>query len=519
MIVQEIFLVVMFAALFLGIVSGVPVILAIAGAPMLVAFVAAQMGWFDLHLLNLFPARVWGVMSNTLLMAVPLFVLMGVFLERSGLAERMLRVLARLMGDSPKGMALSVLAFSTIIAASTGIIGATIVMLVLISLKPMMDAGIDKRQAAGLITASGTLGQIVPPSIVLVLLGDQIGNSYLEAQQRAGNFSPQAVSVADLFAGALIPSLILVGLYAAWLLLRLRAPAGAGAPQAAPAARSSRVSPGELAFTFFPPILLILAVLGSILGGVATATEAAGLGAVGAMLMAAFAATRGRAGRVLIGLAGISAFGLVALRVLGLGRAAIDTPAGMVALLGAALILAGSLVAGYRLWRGGMLQQATVETIKISGMVFGIVIAASMLSLVFRGFAGDRIVGELMELLPGGELGKVLLVMGIVFLLGFMLDAVEIIYIVVPLLGPVVLMGDISPVWFGVLLAMNLQTSFLTPPFGFALFYFRSVAPPSISSLDIYRGAAPYVALQLVALALIIMFPALTTWLPARIFG
>ncbi|HRP77605.1 MAG TPA: TRAP transporter large permease subunit [Aquamicrobium sp.] len=514
MIVQEIFLVVMFVALFLGIVSGIPVILAIAGAPMLVAFVAAQMGWFDLHLLNLFPARVWGVMSNTLLMAVPLFVLMGVFLERSGLAERMLRVLARLMGDSPKGMALSVLAFSTVIAASTGIIGATIVMLVLISLKPMMDAGIDKRQASGLIVASGTLGQIVPPSIVLVLLGDQIGNSYLEAQQRAGNFSPQAVSVADLFAGALVPGLVLVGLYAAWLLLRLRAPA---APPRE--ARSPRVAPGEVLFTFLPPILLILAVLGSILAGVATATEAAGLGAVGAMLMAAFAATRGLAERVVIGLAGVSAFGLVALRVFGLGRAAIDTPAGMAALASATLILAGSLVAARRLWRGRLLQLATVETIKISGMVFGIVIAASMLSLVFRGFAGDRIVAELMELLPGGELGKVLLVMGIVFLLGFMLDAVEIIYIVVPLLGPVVLMGDISPVWFGVLLAMNLQTSFLTPPFGFALFYFRSVAPPSISSLDIYRGAVPYVALQLVALALIIMFPALTTWLPARIFG
>ena len=515
MIVQEIFLVAMIAALFLGILSGVPVILAIAGAPMLVAFVAAQMGWFDLQMLNLFPARVWGVMTNTLLMAVPLFVMMGVFLERSGLAERMLRVLARMMGDSPRGMALSVLAFSTIIAASTGIIGATIVMLVLISLKPMLDAGIDKRQASGLITASGTLGQIVPPSIVLVLLGDQIGNSYLEAQQRAGNFSPQAVSVADLFAGALIPSLILVGLYALWLLVRLRAPAGAQ-PQAA---RAPRVTRGELAFTFFPPVLLILAVLGSILGGVATATEAAGLGAVGAMLMAAFASTSGRAERILIGLAGVSAFGLVALRVAGLGRAAIDTPAGMAALAGAALILAGSLVAAARLWRRGMLQLATVETIKISGMVFGIVIAASMLSLVFRGFAGDRIVAELMAMLPGGELGKVLLVMAIVFLLGFMLDAVEIIYIVVPLLGPVVLMGDISPVWFGVLLAMNLQTSVLTPPFGFAQFYFRSVAPQSISSLDIYRGAVPYVVLQLVALALIIIFPALTTWLPARIFG
>lgn len=515
MIVQEIFLLVMFGALFLGIISGVPVMLAIAGAPMLVAFFAALTGHFDLQLLNLFPARVWGVMSNTLLMAVPLFVLMGVLLERSGLAERMLRVLARMMGGSPRGMALSVLAFSTIIAASTGIIGATIVMLVLISLKPMMDAGIDKKQAAGLITASGTLGQIVPPSIVLVLLGDQIGNSYLEAQQRAGNFSPQAVSVADLFAGALIPSLLLVLFYAGWLMVRLR-PSPGTAQAARPAAR---VAPREVLLTFFPPILLILAVLGSILGGVATATEAAGLGAVGALLLAAFASTRVPLERVLIGLAGVAAFGLVMLRVAGLGRASVDTAAGMVALAGAAFIAAGSLVAARRLWKQKMVQLATIETIKISGMVFGIVIAASMLSLVFRGFSGDRIVAELMTLLPGGEMGKVLLVMAIVFLLGFMLDAVEIIYIVVPLLGPVVLMGDISPVWFGVLLAMNLQTSFLTPPFGFALFYFRSVAPPSISSFDIYRGAVPYVVLQLTALALIIIFPALTTWLPGWIFG
>src|SRR5690606_18680551 len=214
----------------------------------------------------------------------------------SGLAERMLRVLARLMGDSPKGMALSVLAFATIIAASTGIIGATIVMLVPIALKPLMDAGIDKRQASGLIVASGTLGQIVPPSIVLVLLGDQIGNSYLEAQQRAGNFSPQAVSVADLFAGALVPGLVLVGLYAAWLLLRLRAPA---APPRE--ARSRPVAPAASLFPFRPPSLPTPAVLGSILAGVATAPEAAGLGAVGAMRMAAFAATRGLAERVVIG--------------------------------------------------------------------------------------------------------------------------------------------------------------------------------------------------------------------------
>lgn len=509
----EWWLVVMFLLLFAGILSGIPAMLAIAGVPLAVAWVAGQSGDFNLTLLNVFPARVWGVMTNTLLMAVPLFVLMGVLLERSGLAERMLRVLARMMGGSPRGMMLSVLAFSTVIAASTGIIGATIVMLVLIALKPMLDAGVDRRQAAGLITASGTLGQIIPPSIVLVLLGDQIGNTYLDAQQRAGNFAPEAVSVADLFAGALVPGLLLVGLYALWLAVSLRPARGAARPAA-----GAPVTGRELAFTFLPPVLLILAVLGSILGGVATATEAAGLGAVGAALMAAFVPARG-AERWVIGLAGLSAFGLVVLRVAGLGRAGLDTLPGMLAALAAVLIALGTLAAVVRLLRGGLAQQAMVETIKVSGMVFGIVIAASMLALVFRGFHGDRTVAHLMEALPGGETGAVLVIMGIVFVLGFILDAVEIIYIVVPLLGPAVLGGEVSPVWFAVLLAMNLQTSFLTPPFGFALFYFRSAAPPSITTVDIYRGVVPFVLLQLLALAILLAFPALATWLPARIFG
>lgn len=508
----EWWLIALFLLLFLGILSGIPAMLAIAGVPLLLALAAGQTGHFNLTLLSVFPARVWGVMTNTLLMAVPLFVMMGVLLERSGLAERMLRVLARMMGGSPRGMALSVLAFATIIAASTGIIGATIVMLVLIALKPMLEAGIHRRQAAGLITASGTLGQIIPPSIVLVLLGDQIGNTYLDAQQRAGNFAPQAVSVADLFAGALVPGLVLVGLYALWLLVSVRVPAGMVPP------RGARVAPGEVAFTFAPPVLLILAVLGSILGGVATATEAAGLGAVGALLLAAFVPTRGLE-RTLIGLAGLAAATLVALRALGLGRAGLDTVPGMLAALAAGLIAAGVVVAVVRLLRSGLVQAAMVETIKVSGMVFGIVIAASMLALVFRGLHGDRTVAALMSALPGGELGAVLVVMGIVFVLGFFLDAVEIIYIVVPLLGPAVLAGDVSPVWFAVLLAMNLQTSFLTPPFGFALFYFRSAAPAQITTLDIYRGAVPFVLLQLLALAILLAFPALATWLPARLFG
>ncbi len=510
---QAIILIAMFLALFAGILSGIPAMLAIAGVPLVTALIAAQFGLFDLNFLAFYPARVWGVMTNTLLMAVPLFVLMGVLLERSNLAERMLRVLARMLGGSPLGMALSVLAFSTIIAASTGIIGATVVMLVLISLKPMLDSGVSPRQASGLICASGTLGQIIPPSILLVLLGDQIGNTYLEAQQRAGNFAPQPVSVADLFAGAILPGLMLVGLYALWLVLTLRP--GRGRPRQ----RGEAVAPGEVLFTFLPPLLLILAVLGSILGGVATATEAAGLGAIGALLMAAFVTTRTWGERLLITAAGLSAFALVMLRLAGFGRAALNEPAGVLALLAAVLIAVGVLTGTSRLWRATMLQGALVETIRISGMVFGIVIAASMLALVFRGFHGEDIVGRLMRGLPGGDWGALFMIMAVVFVLGFILEAVEIIYIVVPLLGPAVLGTDISPVWFAVLLAMNLQTSFLTPPFGFALFYYRSVAPPSIGTTTLYRGVIPFVVLQLVALAILLAFPAIATWLPARIFG
>lgn len=510
---QEILLIVLVLGLFLGIMSGIPAMLAIAGVPLALALIAGQFGLFPLNFLNNFPARVWGVMTNTLLMAVPLFVLMGVFLERARLAESMLRVLSRLLGGSAGGMGLAVLAFSTIIAASTGIIGATVVMLVLIALTPMVQAGIPRRQAAGLICASGTLGQIIPPSILLVLLGDQIGNTYLEAQQRRGNFAPEPVSVADLFAGAMVPGLMLVGLYALWLMLTLRRHRPRTPPPREPVALA------EVAFTFLPPVLLILAVLGSILGGIATATEAAGLGAVGAGLMAAFAQSRAGWERGVIAAAGLAAFSLVALRIAGLGRAALDTPAGMLAALAAGLIALGVLVALVRLARGGLLAGALTDTIRISGMVFGIVIAASMLALVFRGFGGEHAVAHALGALPGGEWGALLAVMLLVFLLGFILEAVEIIYIVVPLLGPVVLAGDLSPVWFAVLMAMNLQTSFLTPPFGFALFYFRSVAPAGITTLDIYRGVAPYVAIQLLALALVMGFPALATWLPRYMFN
>ena len=501
-------------ALFAGILSGVPAMLAIAGVPLLMALLGSLTGVFDLAFLKFFPARVFGVMSNPLLIAVPLFVLMGVLLEKSRLAENMLDVLGRMLGGSSRGMALSVLAFSAIIAASTGIVGATVVMLVLISLPAMLEAGVPKRLAAGTICASGTLGQIIPPSILLVLLGDQIGNTYLEAQQKAGNFAPDPVSVGDLFAGALLPGLVLVGLYAAYLFVRLRPSKQPARPKAAQA----EVSGAEILASFAPPLLLILSVLGSILIGIATTTEAAGLGAIGALMLAGYRSGVSGIGRVLVLLAVLAAFALMLLRLVSDAQQE-SLALGVVAAVLALLMVLGVVVAAARLWRTGMIQTAIGDTLKISGMVFGIVVAASMLALVFRGFGGEEMVMEIMAAIPGGQWGALAAVMLVVFLLGFILEAVEIIYIVVPLLGPAILGGDISPVWFGVLLAMNLQTSFLTPPFGFALFYFRSTAPRDITTVDIYAGVAPFVILQLIGLGLLITFPVLATWLPGLVFG
>ena len=514
MTAHEWYLAGMMLALFAGILSGVPVMLAIAGVPLLAALVGSLFGAFDLGFLNFFPARVFGVMSNPLLIAVPLFVLMGVLLEKSRLAENMLDVLGRMLGGSSRGMALSVLAFSAIIAASTGIVGATVVMLVLISLPSMLEAGVPKRLAAGTICASGTLGQIIPPSILLVLLGDQIGNTYLEAQQRAGNFAPDPVSIGDLFAGALLPGLVLVGLYGIYLFLRLRPSRRLPGAHRPPAA----IRTGEVLASFLPPLLLILSVLGSILMGVATTTEAAGLGAVGALMLAGYRSGAAGALRGLVLLAVMAAFALMLLRLVSDAQNE-STAMHLLATFLAALMVLGVAAAAYRLWQANLIQSAIGDTIRISGMVFGIVVAASMLALVFRGFGGEELVAEIMEAIPGGEWGALAAVMAVVFLLGFILEAVEIIYIVVPLLGPPLLGGDISPVWFGVMLAMNLQTSFLTPPFGFALFYFRSTAPRDITTIDIYLGVAPFVVLQLIGLALLIAFPALATWLPGLVFG
>lgn len=525
---SNLFLIILFCSLLAGILSGVPVMLVLLGVPLLVAFAGSLVGSFDLSFLQAFPQRVFGLTGNTLLIAVPLFIAMGVLLERSRTAERMLLVMARLLGGSARSLAFAVLIVSALIAASTGIIGATIVMLGLISLPAMTRAGLPTNLSSGLVCASGTLGQIIPPSVVLILLGDQISNTYLEAQHSAGNFAPEPVSVADLFAGALIPGMLLVSLYGLYVTVYLKFRGTVDAPQSetqadlelpgiAEVGLPERLDATILLQVFVPPLLLILSVLGSILAGVATPTEAASIGAAGALLLAASNVSGKRHVSWLNLCVVLALILLLTLNTLLPGGIRHHPVGLMVAGFIVLLTVAGLLVSSVALWQRQVLQAVLRETVLVSAMVFGIILGASMLSLVFRGFGGDEMIEHLLGNLPGGQWGTLLVVMLVVFLLGFVLEFVEIIFIVVPIVGPILLASDFDPVWIAILLALNLQTSFLTPPFGFALFYFRSVAPPSLSTLGIYRAVIPFVVLQLLALCLVAVFPQLATWLPDKL--
>jgi tripartite ATP-independent transporter DctM subunit len=447
----------MFLALCAALMAGFPVAFTLAGVALLFALAGAAFGVFDLIYLEAFPNRLFGIMGNETLLAVPLFVFMGVMLERSKIAEQLLDSMAALFGRLRGGLAISVLLVGVLLAASTGIVGATVVTMGLISLPLMLKRGYDPRLAAGTVCASGTLGQIVPPSIVLVLLGDQLGNAYQQAQLAQGIFAPRTVSIGDLFAGALVPGLVLVGLYLLYVIAvawrqPLRAPC-------------ADIEPGErvwlrAAGAALPPFLLVVAVLGSILAGIATPTEAAAVGAVGAALFAA------------------------------LRRAlTLDT-----------------------------LREVGKTTVLITSMVFMILVGATLFSLVFRGYGGDDAVHALLDGLPGGVYGALLFVMLVMFLLGFVLDFIEIVFVVVPIVAPVLLMMGVDPIWLGVMMAINLQTSFLTPPFGFALFYLRGVAPPGLTTADVYRGVVPFIALQLLMLGLLLAWPALATWLPGVLY-
>lgn len=529
MSIEAVWLCVLALSMLAAIMSGVPVMLAIAGAPLIIAVVASAFGHFDLTFLAAFPQRVFGVMNNPLLIAIPLFVLMGILLEQSRQAEKLLINITQLMGQTRSALVLAVLFVSTLIAASTGIIGATIIMLGMISLPTMLKSGISERLSSGVICASGTLGQIIPPSIVLILLGDQISNAYLEAQQEVGNFAPEPVSVGDLFAGALLPGLLLVSLYAIYCLVALKWDKSETSGKINPPKSIPNLdiapSAASLIWGIIPPILLIVSVLGSILFGVATPTEAAAIGVAGTVLIAAAnieddnttlrAISVGTvllvAGALIMQRLGLTKIGFTAGQY-------IFTPSNIVGCLLGLGIITGILFSLYALQRARVLGKALHKTVQISAMIFGIIIAASMLSLVFRGFEGDELVANLLTSLPGGKWSMLLFTMLVIFFLGFVLEFIEIVFIVVPIVGPILFQADIHPVWFAILIALNIQTSFLTPPFGFALFYYRSVAPAHIKTLEIYRSVIPFVVLQLIAIGIVILFPALATWLPDLLF-
>src|SRR6202451_2112721 len=453
---------------------GYPVALTLAGVSLGFAGIGAALGVMNLALLGALPARIFGVMGNDVLLAIPLFIFMGVMLERSRIAEDLLETMGRLFGALPGGLGFSVIVVGVLLAAAKGVVGATTVTMGLIVLPTMLRHGYDKALAAGTVAATATLAQIFPPATVLVLLGDQLSNSYQAAQLEEGNFAPQTVSVADLFAGAIIPGLVLVLLYLFYLivvaiLLPQKSPAIAPDPDAPRGFALAR----RLIAVLVAPIALILAVLGSILGGVATPTEAASVGAVGAILLAALPPS-------------------------------IPPPR-----------------AGEG-WKGvlGLLMPVMVRTTQITSMIFLILIGATLFSLVFRGLGGDIMVERALTNLPGGVAGATLAVMAALFLLGFVMDAFEIIFVVVPIVAPVLLkMPGVDPVWLGIMMAVNLQTSYMPPPLGPTLFYLRGVAPPEVTTPHIYLGIIPYVLIQLVMLVALWFLPALATWLPHRLYG
>ncbi|MDC1211085.1 TRAP transporter large permease subunit [Porticoccaceae bacterium] len=446
----------MFLVVCLVLMAGYPVALTLSGTALLFAVAGFATGTFDMAFLHALPNRLFGTIKNTTLIAVPLFVFMGVMLEKSRLAEDLLESMADLFKGFRSGLGISVVLVGALLAASTGIVGATVVTMGLMSLPTMLKRGYSSSQATGIICATGTLGQIIPPSIALVLLGDILSSAYQQAQLSMGIFTPKVVSIGDLFVGAIIPGLILVLLYCIYVILFVRPEAPAEGDDGPPVQGLSQAM-----LNLLPPVFLIIAVLGSILSGAATPTEAAGVGAFGATLLALF---KGQ---------------------LSLQR----------------------------------LREVAQSTTEVTSMVFLILIGAAIFSLVFRGFGGEELVEQFLTGLPGGLVGATILVMLVIFVLGFVLDFIEITFVVVPIVGPVLLAMGLDPVWLGIMIAINLQTSFLTPPFGFALFYLRGVAPASVETADMYRGVIPFIVIQLLLMLMLSIWPALATWLPGLIYN
>ena len=449
---------IMFLTVCAVLMAGYPVAFSLAGSALLFAFFGMLAGHFDPAYLQALPNRLFGIMQNGTLIAVPLFVLMGIMLEKSRLAEDLLASMAALFGRFRSGLGVSVVVVGALLAASTGIVGATVVTMGLMSLPTMLKRGYSSSQATGIIAATGTLGQIIPPSIALVLLGDTLSSAYQQAQLNMGIFTPKTVSIGDLFVGAIIPGLILVGFYISYVVLIAR-PKFEQLQGQTNSHEKAQVL--KLLQDLLPPVCLIIAVLGSILAGAATPTEAAGVGAFGAILLAA---CKGR---------------------LNLAR----------------------------------MREVAQGTAQVTSMVFLILIGAAVFSLVFRGFGGEEIVEQFFANLPGGVVSATILVMLVIFLLGFILDFIEITFVVVPIVGPVLLAMGLDPIWLGVMIAINLQTSFLTPPFGFALFYLRGVAPASVETSAMYRGVIPFIFMQLLLMMMLAIWPHIATWLPGVVYG
>jgi len=513
----------MFLALCVFILLGFPVSFTLAGTALIFGLIGMAGGVFDAAFIGVFPNRIFGVMTNEVLIAVPLFVFMGVMLERSKVAEELLDTMGQLFGRLRGGLGISVSVVGALLAASTGIVGATVVTMGLLSLPTMLRRGYDPKLACGTIAAAGTLGQIIPPSIVLVVLGDQISNAHQEAQRSLGNFAPEPVSVGDLFAGALIPGLVLVGMY-----ILYQVAVAILKPTASPAIlRDESMQAGNMTsrvmHALVAPVVLIVSVLGSILVGIATPTEAAGVGAIGATLLSGHRLAEGKplpvytAAMGLIGVIVLTTF--VDMRVTRTVIPKGELIAAMFAVLMCLGIVWGLVVALARTYRNRTLVPVMRTTARLTSMIFVIVIGAQLFSLVFRGFGGDDMVHRFLTGIPGGALGAMLVVMALMFVLGFFLDFIEITFVVVPVIGPGLLKLGLDPVWLGIMIAVNLQTSFLTPPFGFALFYLRGVAPPEVTTMQIYRGVVPFVIIQLLMLVVLALFPSMATWLPKALWG
>jgi len=438
---MEIIPILLIALICMALLAGYPVAFTLAGTSILFALLGILFGFFDANLFKTLPMRIFGIMNNQTLLAVPLFVFMGVVLERSGIASKMLRDMAIVFKNTNSGLSISIIVVGALLAASTGIVGATVVTMGLMSLPAMLKQGYDKDFASGLVASTGTLGQIIPPSIALVLLGDVMSNAYQRAQNNLGVFSQETVSVGDLFVGAVVPGLMIVIGYLIYTILINRKKEFLIIEETAGEANILK--------TLLPPATLIFVVLGSIIGGIATPTEAAGVGAIGALIIAAIN-----------------------------GNANLE------------LIKATSYKA------------ATVTT-----MIFSILIGASIFSLIFRGVGGDLLVDQIFEMMPGGKYTALFFILFAIFLFGFILDFIEICYVIIPLVAPPLLMMGFDPVWLGILMAINLQTSFLTPPFGFSLFYLRGVADTNIKTTEIYKGVIPFIGIQLLVLLTVVLFP------------